>query len=458
MCGIFGISNHDEASKMAYLGLYALQHRGQEACGIVSANGGGKLHRHAGSGLVAEVFNKSNLSKLKGNTAIGHVRYSTSGGSGLSNAQPFTIRHSGRGIALAHNGNLCNAGAIRKKLEKEGSIFNACSDTEVILHLIAKSGEKTIEGKIIEALSLVKGAYSLLFIVDGKMIAARDPHGIRPLAAGRLGDSYVAASETCAFDLIGAEYESEIEPGSLVIFENGKRKKIGFDISRKRAYCVFELIYFARPDSKVFGLPVYEVRESFGRTLAEESIRKTGIGPKNADMVVPVPDSSNVAALGFAGRAGLPFEFGLIRNHYIGRTFIEPDSKIRDFGAKIKYNPVGYLIRDKSVILVDDSIVRGTTGRKLIRILRNAGVKKIHKRVSSPPVRYPCFYGIDTPEKKQLIASLKSPDEIRKLLGADSLYYLSIDGMFRLPALCREDFCTACFDGKYPHRKGGAVS
>ena len=444
MCGIFGVYNNSESAKLTYIGLYALQHRGQESAGIISSNGK-KFFSKLGMGQVSEIFNKDDLNYLRGSNSIGHVRYSTAGSTSLLNAQPLSIKFVGGNLAIAHNGNLCNAKKLRDKLEKEGSIFQTSSDSEVILHLLAKSKKKNIEEKIADALTKVEGAYSLLFILDKKIIAARDPYGFRPLCIGKLKKSYVVSSETCAFDIISAEYIRDIEPGEIVSFHNGKMRSIKFSQNKKRAYCIFEYIYFARPDSKVYGKSVYSIRKNLGKQLAKES----DVG---ADCVISVPDSANVAAVGYAEQSKIPFQIGFIRNHYIGRTFIEPKQEIRDFGAKIKYNPVTETLKGKKIVVIDDSIVRGTTSRKLIRMLKHAGVKEIHHRISSPPIKCPCFYGIDTPRKSELIAANKSVEEIRKYIGVNTLHYLSIDGLVKATGMKKEDFCLACFNNCYPEK------
>ncbi|MDD5067909.1 MAG: amidophosphoribosyltransferase [bacterium] len=446
MCGIFGVFNNKEAAELTYLGLYALQHRGQESCGIVSTDKK-KFYQSIGMGLISDVFQKDVLSGLKGNSAIGHSRYSTAGSTVLDNAQPISIKFIGNDLAIAHNGNLCNYRSLRLKLEKEGSIFQTTSDSEVILHLIARSRRNTLEERIKDALEKVKGAYSILFLTQDKMIAVRDPLGIRPLCLGKVKNSFIVSSETCAFDLLGARYIRDIEPGEMAVFSGKGLVSRKIFRSPRKACCIFEYVYFSRPDSKVFGRPVYTIRREFGRQLARELAGRMNL--KNADIVIPVPDSANVAAVGFSEQSGIPYEIGFIRNHYIGRTFIEPEQRIRDFGVKIKYNPVNEALKGKEIILVDDSIVRGTTSRKLIRMLRKAGVKKIHHVISSPPIRYSCFYGIDTPVRDKLIASHKNIEQIRKFIEVDSLYYLSLDGMVRSTGMKKNDFCLACFNGDY---------
>src|SRR3989338_5193613 len=442
-CGIFGIFGHPEAANMTYLGLYALQHRGQESAGIVSSSGSGQLHSHKAMGLVADIFREDVLRKLPGQAAIGHVRYSTTGDSHLKNAQPFVVDYSRGTIAVTHNGNLVNARILRDELEAYGSIFQSGTDTEVLVHLIAQSKANTLTDRIADSLKRVKGAYSLVFLTGDQMVAVRDPHGFRPLALGRLKDAWVVASETCAFDLIEAEYVRDIEPGEILLIDRHSPKSFRpFD---KAPYtpCIFEFIYFARPDSNIFGANVYAVRKNFGRELARES-------PIDADIVIPVPDSGVPAAIGFAEASKIPFQMGLIRSHYIGRTFIEPKDAIRHFGVKIKLNAVRYLLRGKRVVVIDDSIVRGTTSRKIVKMIRDAGAKEVHMRISSPPTICPCFYGIDTPTKKELIASSHAVEEIRKFIGADSLGYLSTKGLYWFEKDPGEWFCDACFTGKYP--------
>lgn len=444
MCGIFGIFNHQEASKLAYLGLYALQHRGQESAGIASSDGA-RLYSYSSMGLVADVFNQDNLSKLQGNTAIGHVRYSTAGVSSLKNAQPLVINYARGQLALAHNGNLINAPEWRTKLEKEGSIFQTTADSEVILHLIARAnGRGTIEQTVEYALARLKGAYSLLIETPDKLIAARDPWGVRPLCLGKLDDAWVVASESCALDLINASYVREIEPGEMIVISKGGLVSIKSKKKTNKALCIFEYIYFSRPDSMIFGQSVYSVRRQLGCNLAKESESSTS----KAEIVIAVPDSANTAAIGFSDESGLHFETGLIRNHYIGRTFIEPDQHIRDFGVKIKYNTVKDVLKGKKVVVVDDSIVRGTTSRKLVKMIREAGAKEVHLAISSPPIISSCYYGIDTPTKEELIAANNSIEEIRKYLGVDSLNYLSLKGL-HASGCPSKNFCTACFTGKY---------
>jgi amidophosphoribosyltransferase len=441
-CGIFGIFGHPEAANMAYLGLHALQHRGQESAGIISSDGS-QLHSHKAMGLVADIFVEDVLKRLPGRAAIGHVRYSTTGDSHLKNAQPFVVDYSRGGIAVAHNGNLVNAQLLRDELEAYGSIFQSSMDTEIIVHLIATSKANMLTDRIAEALKQVKGSYSLIFLTETQMIAVRDPNGFRPLALGRLKDAWVVASETCAFDLIEAEYVRDIEPGEILLIDGHNPKS--FKPFDKAPYtpCIFEFIYFARPDSNIFGANVYAVRKNLGKELAKENSIE-------ADIIIPVPDSGVPAAIGFAEESKIPFQMGLIRSHYIGRTFIEPKDAIRHFGVKIKLNAVKELLRGKRVIVIDDSIVRGTTSRKIVKMIRDAGAKEVHMRISSPPTRCPCFYGIDTPTKKELIASSHTLDEISTYITADTLKYLSIEGLYKAVSGAGASFCDACFTGKYP--------
>ena len=442
-CGLFGIYGHPEAARLAYLGLYALQHRGQESAGIVASDGT-TMRLQKAMGLVNDVFNDARLDGLVGDRAMGHVRYSTAGDTVAANAQPILIECHRGPIALGHNGNIVNAGILRHELEAAGSIFQSTSDTEVILHLYARSHRETLEDAIAASLSKVMGAFSLLFLTPDAMVAARDPWGFRPLVIGRLEGAYVVSSETCALDLIDAEYVREVEPGELVVIDrNGLRSFHPFPPEPVRQ-CVFEHIYFARPDSQVFGSNVHGTRQRLGRQLARES-------PADADIVVPVPDSGMGAALGYSEESGLPFQWGLIRNHYVGRTFIEPKQSIRSFGVKIKLNPVRTVLEGKRVVLIDDSIVRGTTSRKIVGMVRDAGAREVHLRISSPPTMGPCYYGIDTPSRTELIASTSSVEDIRTSVGADSLAYLSHEGLLAAvgdPAGNRH--CTACFSGKYP--------
>ena len=446
-CGVFGVFGHPEAANLTYLGLYALQHRGQEAAGIV-ASSGGDLNMHKAMGEVEEIFQPRVLAKLPGTAAIGHTRYSTAGDKALLNAQPILIDCNKGQIAVAHNGNLTNAGEWRRKLEHRGSIFQTNSDTEVILHLIAKSQARNFSGALGDTLNQLEGAYSLLFLTPDELYAVRDPRGFRPLVLGKVpgvegNDAWMVASETCAFDLLNAEYVREVEPGEMLRISKSGLESIRFSPPKPHQYCVFEHVYFSRPDSVVFNRSVSESREMLGRLLAREH-------PVEADMIVPVPDSGVPAAIGFSLESGIPFRMGLIRNHYIGRTFIEPSQAIRNFGVKLKLNPVRSMIAGKRVVLVDDSIVRGTTSRKLVRMVREAGAKEVHMRVSCPPTVSPCYYGVDTPTKEELIASSNSPEEIRKFLGADSLGYLSLGGLREAVGDQEGKFCSSCYTGVYP--------
>lgn len=442
-CGVFGIFGARKAAELTYLGLYALQHRGQEGAGIVSSNNG-KIYQHRGSGEVNEVFaRKETLNGLKGHLAIGHNRYSTTGASSSVNIQPLLITYRKGNLALAHNGNLTNSYSLRTSMEKNGSIFQTSSDSEIILHLVARSKKTTVEEMIQDALLRVKGAFSVVFNTGDSIVAARDPHGFRPLALGRLKNAWVVASETCAFDIIGAKYQRDIQPGEIAVI-NQKGIKSYFPFKPVRhAFCIFEFIYFARPDSVIFSENVDKIRRRLGRQLAKEK-------PAKADIVISVPDSSNTATLGYCEESGIKYEVGLIRNHYIGRTFIEPEQTIRDLDARIKFNPVRGVLKNQRVVVVDDSIVRGTTSRKLIKMLRNAGAKEVHFRVSSPPIISPCFYGVDMPTKEELIGSSKSVEQIRAYLDVDSLGYLSLSGMLSMHSLNGREFCVACFSGKYP--------
>jgi len=439
-CGVVGVFGHPEAATVAYLSLYALQHRGQESAGIVASNGEA-LISHRGMGHVAEIFDQEILGRLGGRLAIGHNRYSTSGSTVLKNCQPFVVEWAQGALAIAHNGNLVNADELRSRLEARGSIFQSTVDSEVIVHLIAASKEETLLGRIVDALGQVRGAYSLVFLTESRVIAARDPGGFRPLVLGRVGDALVIASETCALDLVDARYEREIEPGEIVtLSERGVESIRPF--ASDPHHCVFEYVYFARPDSILWGRNVHTVRKAMGRQLAREY-------PVAADIVIPVPDSGTSAALGYSEEAATPYEMGLIRNHYVGRTFIEPKQGIRHFGVKVKLNPMREMLEDRRVVVVDDSIVRGTTSRKIVRMIRSAGAREVHVRISSPPIQWPCYYGIDTPTRKELIGSSHNPEEIRRYLGADSLGYLSLDGMLKATGSDPGQFCHACFTGNY---------
>ena len=441
-CGVVGVYGHPEAANLVYLGLYALQHRGQESAGIVASTHS-KMHLELGMGLVADIFDPGRLLKLPGPLAIGHNRYSTAGKSELVNAQPCMINYAAGSLALAHNGNLVNAKTIRKELGSKGAIFQSTNDSEVIVHLMAQAKSENFVDRAAEALRQVSGAYSLVLMTEDELLAARDPHGFRPLCLGKLDGAYIIASETCVMDLIEAEFIREVEPGELILInENGLQSFFPFKKVESK-YCVFEHIYFARPDSFLFGEHVYTARKEMGRAMAQES-------PADADLIVPVPDSGVVSAMGFAEESGIPFEMGLIRNHYVGRTFIEPQSQIRNFGVKLKLNAVKNLISGKRLAIIDDSIVRGTTSRKIVKMLLEAGAKEVHLRISSPPILHSCFYGIDTPHKEELIAHSHSLEETRKYLGADSLQYLSIKKMLEVLQNGENKFCSACFDGNYP--------
>jgi amidophosphoribosyltransferase len=442
-CGVFGVFGHEEASKLTYLGLYALQHRGQESAGIVSSDGG-ELHLHRAMGEVEEIFTPPVLANLPGNLAIGHTRYSTAGDKALLNAQPIMIDCNKGKVALGHNGNLTNAAEWRRKLEHRGSIFQTNSDTEVIVHLLARSQARNLSGALGDALNQVEGAYSLLVLTTDELIAVRDPRGFRPLNLGKIGDTWLVASETCAFDLLNARYVREIEPGEMVRISRSGIESIHFAPEKPRQQCIFEHVYFARPDSIIFGRAVNDSREALGRTLAREH-------PANADIVVPVPDSGVPAAVGYALESRIPFRMGLIRNHYIGRTFIEPSQAIRNFGVKLKLNPVRSLIEGQRVVLVDDSIVRGTTSRKIVRMVREAGAREVHVRISCPPTISPCYYGVDTPTREELIASSSTPQEICKFIGADSLGYVSLPGLQQaVNDDTKGNYCTSCYTGVYP--------
>jgi amidophosphoribosyltransferase len=450
MCGIFGISGHDEAANIAYLGLHSLQHRGQESAGLVA--GDERLRRHVAMGLVSDAFDRDVLAKLPGSAAIGHVRYSTAGSSELRNAQPFLFDYSAGSVAIAHNGNLVNATSLRTRLEAQGAIFQTSSDTEVIIHLMAHAREPDIIGKLVAALRQVEGAYSLVLLTDdNKLIGARDPYGFRPLVIGRVKDSYVLSSETSSFDLIEAEFIREVDPGEIVVFDRDGIHSHRLPTSVPAHFCVFEHVYFARPDSLLNGKAVYRAREKMGMRLADES-------PIEADVVIPVPDSGVPAAIGFATRSGIPFEMGLIRSHYVGRTFIEPQDSIRHFGVRLKLSPVRSVVDGKRVVVVDDSLVRGTTSRKIVKMLRGAGAKEVHLRISAPPTTNPCYYGIDTPTRSELVASSHTVEEIARYITCDTLSYLSHEGMMlSVGAPANGDgYCSACFTGKYPVALGGS--
>lgn len=440
-CGIFGIFGNPEAANLAYLGLHALQHRGQEGAGI-AASDGITLRLQKELGLVSDVFDAQRLSRLPGHLAIGHVRYGTAGGRDVSNVQPFIATCGGQRIAVAHNGNLVNASQLRAELEAEGAIFFSTSDTEVILHLLARKTEGNLVTRLGATLSQVQGAYSLLFLTEESIIGVRDPRGFRPLVLGRLKDAYILASETCAFDILDAEYVREIQPGELVVIDkDGVRSFFPF-AKAEPSRCIFEHVYFARPDSLVFGRSVYEARHRAGQRLAKEQ-------PADADLVIPCPDSGVPSALGYANASGIPFAMGLVRSHYVGRTFIEPTQSIRHFGVKLKLNALRQVLNGKRVVIVDDSLVRGTTSRKIVKMLRRAGAKEVHVRIASPPTAWPCYYGVDTPSRSELIAASHTIEEIARHITADSLGYLSLEGLLEAVGE-RHGHCHACFSGAYP--------
>ena len=441
-CGVVGVYGHPDAANLVYLGLYALQHRGQESAGIVASNNG-KMHLEVGMGLVADVFSDVRLKKLPGNMAVGHNRYSTTGVSRVKNAQPCLIEYSGGTMAMGHNGNLVNAPEIRKELGIAGAIFQSTNDSEVIVHLMAQSRRNSFVDRAVAALSQVKGAYSIVLMSESELIAARDPQGFRPLCLGKLDGAYIVASESCVMDLVEAEFIREIEPGELILINQFGVKSFHPFQKASTKQCVFEHIYFSRPDSYLFGHSVYSTRKLMGKALAREK-------PVEADVVVPVPDSGVISAMGYSEEAKTPFQMGLIRNHYVGRTFIEPQSQIRNFGVKVKLNAVKPVIEGKRVIIIDDSIVRGTTSKKIVRMLREVGAREVHVRISSPPTTHSCFYGIDTPTKGELIASNMDIDQTCEYLGADSLHYISLEKMLKIFGEQKDDFCAACFDGRYP--------
>ena len=443
-CGVFGIYGHFDATRLTYLGLYALQHRGQESCGIVSSDGS-TLRQERAMGHVAEAFDQERIDRLPGTSAIGHVRYSTAGEVSIREAQPFLVTCQHGQIAVCHNGNLPFAPEARRKLESEGAIFSATSDTEVVLHGVARSRMPSVREAIPEVLRDTEGAFSMLFLTPSELIAIRDPRGFRPLALGRLADAWVVASETCAFDLIDAQYVRDVEPGEMIIIDEDGLRSSHPLVPQKHSMCLFEHVYFARPDSLIYGQSVNESRHHMGKRLAIEQ-------PADADIVVPVPDSGTAAAIGYSSQSKISFRFGLVRNHYVGRTFIEPRQSIRSFGVRIKLNPVRDLIQGKRVVLIDDSIIRGTTSKKIVRMVREAGAKEIHLRVSCPPTISPCYYGIDTPNKADLIAAQMSIEEIRKFIEADSLGYLSLQGMIEATGISLDSSCVACWNEKYPTR------
>jgi amidophosphoribosyltransferase len=441
-CGVFGIFGHPEASNLTYLGLYALQHRGQESAGIAASDGTVVRH-HKAMGYVNEAFDSEALTKLPGSLAVGHVRYSTAGESLVANAHPIVVDSVHGQLAVCHNGNLVNAGELRDALVRTGAIFQTNSDTEVVVHLFARSREEGVEGAVIDAISQVRGAFSFVMMTRDRVIGVRDPHGFRPLAIGRLRDAWVVCSETCALDLIGATYVRDVEPGEVVIISKAGMKSVKPFGPARQSQCIFEHVYFSRPDSYVFGESVNEVRTQLGRTLAREA-------PVDADVVVPIPDSGVCAAIGYAEASGIPLRMGLIRNHYVGRTFIEPQQSIRHFGVRVKLNPVRSILEGRRVVLIDDSIVRGTTSRKIVRMVRGAGAREVHMRISCPPTVSPCFYGIDTPRRSELIAATHTLEEIRKYLDADSVAYLSLDGLTDAVRGGKSKYCTSCYTGVYP--------
>ena len=442
-CGVFGIYGHPESARLTYLGLYALQHRGQESCGIVASDGV-ELRQEREMGHVSDAFDQTHLDRLRGASAIGHVRYSTAGEVSILEAQPFLVTCQHGQIAICHNGNLPFAREERQRLEREGAIFSSTSDTEVVLHGVARS-RSSVREAIPEVLSQTEGAFSMLFLTPSELIAIRDPRGFRPLALGRLGDAWVVASETCAFDLIDARYVREIEPGEMIVIDQDGLRSSHPLPEQRHSMCLFEHVYFARPDSLIYGRSINESRHKMGRRLAVEQ-------PADADLVVPVPDSGVAAAIGYSAESGLSFRFGLVRNHYVGRTFIEPRQSIRSFGVRIKLNPIRDLINSKRVVLIDDSIVRGTTSKKIVRMVREAGAREVHVRISCPPTISPCYYGVDTPDKSELIAANMTVPEICEFIEADSLGYLSLEGMIAATGLSADSSCVACWNAQYPTR------
>lgn len=442
-CGVCGIFGHPDAARLTYFGLYALQHRGQESTGIVTSDGS-RISQHKAMGLVPEVFTEEILNGLKGHLSVGHVRYSTTGASQLINAQPFTVSHKGGTLAVAHNGNLVNTRTIRDELEENGSIFQTTMDTEVVVHLLVRNSPKGLETAITETFSQVKGAYSMVLMTQDQLVAIRDPGGFRPLCLGQLTNgAYIVASETCALDLVEAQYVRDIEPGEVLIIDKNGLKSLFPWPKQKHSFCIFEHVYFARPDSDIFGMNVYQSRKQMGKILASEC-------QLQADLVMPFPDSGNYAAIGYSQASGIPLEMGVIRNHYVGRTFIQPTQSMRDFSVRVKLNPVRSFLEGKRVVVIEDSIIRGTTGRSRIKSLRAVGVKEVHMLISCPPTRNPCYYGIDFPSNTELIAAKKTVEEIRDYLDLDTLYYLSLEGMVKATGVNSDSFCKACFDGKYP--------
>lgn len=442
-CGVCGIFGHEDAAKLTYFGLYALQHRGQESAGIVASDGN-QITQHKGMGLVPEVFSEETLQALKGHITVGHVRYSTTGASNIVNAQPFTATHQGCTVAVAHNGNLVNIRSLRNELERKGSIFQSTMDSEVVIHLLARCSHLGLDKAIIDTFESIKGAYSILLMTEDKLIAVRDPGGFRPLCLGKLANgAYIVASETCALELVEAQYIRDVAPGEVLIIDKDGMRSLHLDSEQPHSFCIFEQVYFARPDSDVFGINVYQSRKRMGELLA----RETNI---DADFVMPFPDSGNYAAIGYSQASGIPLEMGIIRNHYVGRTFIQPTQSMRDFSVRVKLNPIRSFLKDKRVIILDDSIIRGTTGRSRVQSLRAVGVKEVHMLISCPPTKHPCYYGIDFPSGGELIANQKSVEEIRNYLGLDSLYYLSLEGLLEATGGPPESYCKACFDGNYP--------
>ena len=444
-CGVFGVHGHAEAEKLTYFGLYALQHRGQESAGIAVVKDGG-IVSHKGMGLVPEVFDEIHLDQLHGSTAIGHVRYSTTGSSILTNAQPFVVHHRKKTYAVAHNGNLVNAHTMKNELEEAGSIFQTTMDSEVLLHLFVKNLKHGFEQSLVETVESLKGAFSFVVLTNqGELIGIKDPNGFRPLCLGKLNGSYILSSESCALDLVQAEFIRELDPGEIVIIDDNGVRSLKTSIQSVKSFCIFEFIYFARPDSTIYGKNVYQARKAHGKRLAQES-------PVDADLVMPFPDSGNYAALGYHEESGIPLEMGMIRNHYVGRTFIQPSQSMRDFGVRVKLNPVRELLKGKDIIIIEDSIIRGTTAKTRVKALRELGVKRVHMRVAGPPHRFPCHYGIDFSTSGELIASSKSVEELRDYLGLDSLAYLSLNGLLEATGIEHPEnhFCKACFDGCYP--------
>ena len=442
-CGVCGIYNHADSSKLAYFGLYALQHRGQESAGMVTSNGE-RVEIHKNMGLVSEVFSEETLTELRGHISIGHVRYSTTGASNVINTQPLMITHKGTTLAVAHNGNLVNSIALRNRLEEEGSIFQTTMDSEVVLHLMARATNGSFEEALTRAFTEMRGAFSMLMMTRKTMVAIRDPNGFRPLCLGKLNNGgYIVASETCALDLVEAQYVRDVAPGELLIFRGDELKSIYPWEKQRTSFCIFENVYFARPDSDIFGINVYETRKRMGQILAQEC-------PVEGDFVMPFPDSGNYAAIGYSQESGIPLEFGVIRNHYVGRTFIQPTQSMRDFNVRVKLNPVRSFLEGKRVIIIEDSIIRGTTGKSRVKSLRNAGADEVHMLVSCPPTRYPCYYGIDFPSSDELIAYRYEVDQVAAYLGLDSLYYLSLEGMVKATGMTVNDYCLACFNADYP--------